>query len=685
MTARRCRRPRSTGCRCIASPRRADSARPRCRRPTPAGRRRCATTGFDVHPVHTAVTTDRGRYWTADGRDPIATHFRPIQPRTDLDVTPTDGAVVHGALITALASTDVTDVNPVLSRPTIDLAAHEPEAGPDDVAFPATLQRVQDYAAADGRHVRLNLAAGQFLSDPFDPAERGVQRLFTRIAGNVLRSRSTDFAPPRIDHVETVKGGGTVTFDVTTPDGDVTSGLALYQDGAGVWRSAGLAVAGGHARGTGPLPGDAQAAGVAFVQLVDAGGNVGLATDKGVGFALTPTSDPGANAPPLLADPLPGPDGTTPGPVTVRIAGDARATATVSVDGAGFVAYDAPIVLQSSGVHVVTARAPDGSTSRLTIIIPDAAVVAKPTLASTTPVSPSTDDHPRVKGTAPGAANVVLYAGSNCSGAPIGEGSAADFERAGIAVSVTQNAATTLRAVAVGPLGQRSECSTSTLTYVHVPPLRDVVLADAPVGYWRFGEPSGTTALDWSTNANNGTYINGPLLGVPGALAGDTDTAVSMDGVNDSVRVPDHNTLDVGDSFTAEGWIKRSSTAQTHTMMVKGFQIVVMNAANGNQVFLRKPNVSTIARTNAGVGAGAYHHIVVTKNATGPGSVKIYIDGAPVTVVDVSAVQAIQNTTTPLQFGDGAASQADFDEFALYDNVLTPAQVAEHYAAGTGD
>ena len=282
--------------------------------PDPSGAPGVSAAGFDVQPVHTAVTTDRGRYWTADGRDPIATHFRPIQPRTDRDVTPTDGAVVHGALITALASTDVTDVNPVLSRPTIDLAAHEPETGPSDVAFPATLQRVQDYAAPDGRHVRLNLAAGQFLSNPSDPEERGVQRLFTRIAGNVLRSRSTDFAPPRIDDVATVKAGGNVTFDVTTPDTDVTSGLALYQDSAGVWRSAGLTVAGGHARGSGPLPGDAQAAGVAFVQLVDAAGNVGLATDKGEGFALSPASDPGANAPPLLADPLPNPDGTTHGP-----------------------------------------------------------------------------------------------------------------------------------------------------------------------------------------------------------------------------------------------------------------------------------------------------------------------------------------------------------------------------------
>ncbi len=220
---------------------------------------------FDVQPEFSQVTTDRGRYWTADGRDLIATHFRPIQPRTDLDVTPTDGAVVHGALITALQSSDVPNVDPVLSRPTVDLAANEPEVGPEDVAFPATLQRVQEFAAADGRHVGLNLAAGQYLGDTADPQGRGTQRLFTRIAGDVLRSRSADFDPPRIARVDVAVANGRVAFDVATPDTDVTGGLALYQDAAGVWRSAELTISGGHARGSGPLPGDAEAAGVAFI------------------------------------------------------------------------------------------------------------------------------------------------------------------------------------------------------------------------------------------------------------------------------------------------------------------------------------------------------------------------------------------------------------------------------------
>ena len=61
----------------------------------------------------------------------------------------------------------------------------------------------------------------------------------------------------------------------------------------------------------------------------------------------------------------------------------------------------------------------------------------------------------------------------------------------------------------------------------------------------------------------------------------------------------------------------------------------------------------------------------------------MYIDGVPVTVVDVSAVQVIQNTATQLVFGAAGGNQANFDEFALYDGVLTPAQVLSHHDAGS--
>lgn len=208
------------------------------------------------------------------------------------------------------------------------------------------------------------------------------------------------------------------------------------------------------------------------------------------------------------------------------------------------------------------------------------------------------------------------------------------------------------------------------------PPLCGPVLA--PRGCWHFDETSGTVASDSSTFLNHGTYLGGPTLGVPGVF----NTAVSLDGFNDSVRVPDANSLDVGDSFSLEGWIKRSSTAKSHTMFNKGgsgFQLVVMNAGSGNLVYLRKANVTTIATSTAPVPAdNAYHHVVATKNGT---AVKIYVDGVPGTA-PVSLVQVVQNTASPLQFGDGGTVPANYDEFAVYDQVLTDSEVAARYAAG---
>jgi hypothetical protein len=210
------------------------------------------------------------------------------------------------------------------------------------------------------------------------------------------------------------------------------------------------------------------------------------------------------------------------------------------------------------------------------------------------------------------------------------------------------------------------------------------VLANAPVGYWRFGDTAPSTVLtDSSGHANNGTYLNGVTLGQPGAIAG--DTAASFDGVNDTGRVPDANSLDVGDSFSVEGWVKRSSTAKAVELFNKGgngLQLTVMNAGSGNQVWLRKAGVTTIARSTVGVPAdGAYHHIVATKN--GPGSALIYVDGVEAGTVQVGGgVQAIQDTTFPLTFGGAGSTATLFDEFALYDGVLNAAQVAAHHAAG---
>ncbi len=215
------------------------------------------------------------------------------------------------------------------------------------------------------------------------------------------------------------------------------------------------------------------------------------------------------------------------------------------------------------------------------------------------------------------------------------------------------------------------------------------VLETDPAGYWRFGDPQGTFMLDSSGNNNHGTYIGGVKLGQPGALVGDPNTAALYDGIDDQGRVPDSATMDVGNTFTAEGWIKRTANSKTYELMNKGasgIHLVVMSGASGNKVILRRANVAAIAQSTVGVPLDAnYHHIVATMNGLGS-TARIYIDGNDVTQT-VSPGQTILNTAFPMtfgSFGSAPSTPGNYDEFALYDEALPGCEVQDHYTAGTG-
>src|SRR3954454_7897386 len=76
--------------------------------------------------------------------------------------------------------------------------------------------------------------------------------------------------------------------------------------------------------------------------------------------------------------------------------------------------------------------------------------------------------------------------------------------------------------------------------------------------YWRLGETSGAIACD-ATGVNSGTYQGAYTLGAPGGISGDSNTAVSLDGNTGQVSVPDSSSLDTGDAFSIEAWVKRAS------------------------------------------------------------------------------------------------------------------------------
>src|SRR5262245_10438233 len=88
------------------------------------------------------------------------------------------------------------------------------------------------------------------------------------------------------------------------------------------------------------------------------------------------------------------------------------------------------------------------------------------------------------------------------------------------------------------------------------------VLAAHPVAYWRLGErPGAPTAADATPHKHDGRYHRRPLLGQPGALARDRDTAMGLDGPKSKayVEVPAAKAFSVatsGRGLSVELWLR---------------------------------------------------------------------------------------------------------------------------------
>jgi Concanavalin A-like lectin/glucanases superfamily/Calcineurin-like phosphoesterase len=200
------------------------------------------------------------------------------------------------------------------------------------------------------------------------------------------------------------------------------------------------------------------------------------------------------------------------------------------------------------------------------------------------------------------------------------------------------------------------------------------------VSYWRLGEASGSTACD-SVGSNPGTYQPGTTLGKPGAIAGDPDTSVGFDGSTGSVSVPSASTLNLGDRFTIEAWVKRQRTGVTEIIVSKqqGSWLLEFNGAN--QLTLRRSTVADVVSSTATVTDTAWHYVAATKDGS---NVHLYIDGHDVTG-PVLSPQTMVDNTQPLVIGESINSsylKGTIDDLAVYNVALTANQIANHYAMG---
>lgn len=92
-----------------------------------------------------------------------------------------------------------------------------------------------------------------------------------------------------------------------------------------------------------------------------------------------------------------------------------------------------------------------------------------PALTATNPASPNPSTRPAVLGQSEAGTSIKIYSTPDCSGVPVGTGSAAELGGAGIPVTVEADATTVMRATATDANGDTSACSSSSVSYRQAP------------------------------------------------------------------------------------------------------------------------------------------------------------------------------------------------------------------------
>jgi hypothetical protein len=250
-----------------------------------------------------------------------------------------------------------------------------------------------------------------------------------------------------------------------------------------------------------------------------------------------------------------------------------------------------------------------------------------------------------------------------------------------------------------------------------------VVLADDPTGYWGLGEADGT-AVDRTDNRNDGQYVIVPGRAQPPVVAYSAGGSMSAPKNDESVVLLPEAARTTDFPVTVEAWIQTSEPFDPNGKVIQN-QYSKSIVAQGNQLadgtvtgqgwaiwvtwasmdaddIIEGFLLSTYApagmtsydldhHSAAGLDDGRPHHIVfVIDDIT---TRTLYVDGVELAPTSELGPFTSTNNKT-LRIGGGAERHATaalpaafpgrIDEVAIWDQVaLTPAQILEHYVAGT--
>lgn len=203
------------------------------------------------------------------------------------------------------------------------------------------------------------------------------------------------------------------------------------------------------------------------------------------------------------------------------------------------------------------------------------------------------------------------------------------------------------------------------------------------VGSWSFNEGGGTTAADLSGRGNTGT-LNGPVWTAAGKYGG----ALTFDGVNDTVTVPDSASLDLATAGTLTAWVRPTTLGAWRQAILKERAGGLTYALYATGQTGNRPNgTASIGGGDRGVDAPAgltantWAHLALTYDGA---TMRLYVNGAQVATRAQTGAMATSNN--PLRIGGnsiwGEYFAGQIDEARVYDRALTAAEIVTDSASG---
>ena len=203
------------------------------------------------------------------------------------------------------------------------------------------------------------------------------------------------------------------------------------------------------------------------------------------------------------------------------------------------------------------------------------------------------------------------------------------------------------------------------------------------VAAYSFDEGSGTTLNDLSGHGNNGTIANGAW-----AATGKFGGALTFNGANTLVTIPDSAALHLTTAMTLEAWVNpAANSAAWRDVIYKGidnYYLEGSTSTNGRPAIgMTITNPPTESYGTAALALNTWTHLAASYDGS---TLRLFVNGSQVS--SVARTGAIITSTNPLQIGGdsffGQFFQGMIDEVRIYSAALTPSQIQADMAQAVG-